>query len=203
MLGDHHLWAKQAPYPQAFHVPLIIRDPHASETPDTDGHPGAQKTPTQHEVTGFTSSVDVPATIAQWLSGAIPAGWDGCDLLGQDNPGREAAFTEIDFRDQPVSKAGLGADVYDFQFNMWRSERWVYVHFAAAPPLLFDLAADPGAHHNLGSDPGYGKVVRDCQSALLRHRMRHADNTLVHHRITKDGVVCHPPAPVMRNFADA
>ena len=54
MLGDHHLLGKDGYFDQAFHIPLIIRDPFAT--------PGAAQ---GRIVDAFTESVDVMPTILQ------------------------------------------------------------------------------------------------------------------------------------------
>jgi hypothetical protein len=39
---------------------------------------------------------------------------------------------------------------------------------AGMPPQLFDLDADPGETRDLGTDPGYAGLVRDCEAELRR-----------------------------------
>ena len=63
-----------------------------------------------------------------------------------------------------------------------------YVHFAALPPLFFDLAADPQQFHNLAADPAHAARVRDYAQRALSWRLRHADRTLTHYRATPGGL---------------
>jgi hypothetical protein len=63
-----------------------------------------------------------------------------------------------------------------------------YVHFAALPPLLFDLRADPHQFHDLAGDPAHAGVVRDYAQRMLSWRMRHADRTLTHYRASPNGL---------------
>jgi hypothetical protein len=63
-----------------------------------------------------------------------------------------------------------------------------YVHFAALPPLLFDLRADPHQFRNLAADPGHATIVRDYAQRMLSWRLRHADRTLTHYRATPRGL---------------
>ena len=66
MLGDFRMWGKESIFEQAFHIPLMIRDPR---------HDGAQST------NALTESVDVAPTILDWLGAQVPTHWDGRSLL--------------------------------------------------------------------------------------------------------------------------
>ena len=70
-----------------------------------------------------------------------------------------------------------------------RTDRWKYVHFAALPPLLFDLEADPDNLVNLAGDPAYALVQLEMAEKLLSWRARHLDQTLALAELTPDGVV--------------
>jgi hypothetical protein len=76
--------------------------------------------------------------------------------------------------------------------------RYKYVHFAALPPLFFDLARDPHCFENLAEDPAHAGLVKDYAQKALSHRMRHAERTLTHFRATPQGLeergVAPPPA---------
>ena len=50
-------------------------------------------------------------------------------------------------------------------------DRLKYVHFAALPPLLFDIANDPHAQLNLADDPAYTEVALDYARKLLDWRL--------------------------------
>jgi arylsulfatase A-like enzyme len=63
-----------------------------------------------------------------------------------------------------------------------------YVHFAALPPLFFDLRADPDQFRNLSADPAYAILVRDYAQRALSWRLQHADRTLTHYRATPGGL---------------
>jgi len=70
-----------------------------------------------------------------------------------------------------------------------RSERYKYVHFAALPPLLFDLEKDPHETHNVAEEPDYQAVVRASAEDLLSWRAQHLDQSLALSRITSGGWV--------------
>lgn len=63
------------------------------------------------------------------------------------------------------------------------------MHFAALPPLLFDLQNDPQETRNLASDPAHRETLLTCTQELLSHRLRHAERTLAASFITGEGVV--------------
>ncbi|MBX6320383.1 MAG: sulfatase-like hydrolase/transferase, partial [Rhodospirillaceae bacterium] len=184
MLGDHWLWGKDGFFDQAFHVPLIIRDPR----PEADAGRG-------RVVDAFTEAVDVMPTILEWLGLEPPPQCDGLSLMpflrGETPTGwREAAHWEFDFRDpvgqQPERALGLTSD--QCTLNVLRGRRFKYVHFTALPPLLFDLEADPGETRNLADEPACAAVALDCARRLLSWRMEHVDRTLANLMLTENGV---------------
>jgi hypothetical protein len=73
--------------------------------------------------------------------------------------------------------------------------RFKYVHFAALPPLFFDLTRDPHCFDNLAEDPAHAALVRDYAQKALSHRMRHAERTLTHFRATPQGLEERGVAP--------
>jgi len=63
-----------------------------------------------------------------------------------------------------------------------------YVHFAALPPLFFDLNTDPHQFRNLAADPAVAALVLEYAQRALSWRLRHADRTLTHYRASPDGL---------------
>jgi arylsulfatase A-like enzyme len=187
MLGDHFMWGKEGYFDQAYHIPLIIRDPRRA----ADGARG--------KVVGeFTEAIDLMPTILEWLGLDVPAQCDGESLLpfleGENPAGwRQEAHWEYDFRD-PVrrrSENALGLADEQCGIAVLRGERYKYVHFTALPPLLFDLEADPDELVNRAEDPAYQKIRLDHANKMLSWRMRHADRTLASRFITERGVIEH------------
>lgn len=188
MGGDHYTWGKELYFDQSFHIPLIIRDPRRS----ADGGRGKQ-------IDAFTESVDLMPTILDWLGLAIPANCDGRSLrpfLEGNAPAdwRQEAHMELDFRTTPnlqgfdaESALGLAPDAC--QLAILRGRRWKYVHFAALPPLLFDIENDPDEMANFADDPAYAGVLLECAQKLLSWRMLHAERTLTNLHLWKDGVI--------------
>jgi arylsulfatase A-like enzyme len=188
MGGDHYTWGKELYFDQSFRIPLIIRDPRQAG----DSARGRQ-------IDAFTESVDIMPTILDWLGLEVPAECDGASLLpfiagATPADWRTEAHMELDFRTTPNlrgfdAEAALGLAPDDCQLAILRGRRWKYVHFAALPPLLFDLERDPGEMQNLADDPAHAPVVRDCAQRMLSWRMRHAERTLTNLHLWRDGMI--------------
>jgi len=181
-LGDHYLLGKIGYHDESFRIPLMVKDPES-------------KLGGGRIEDSFTESVDVLPTILDWLGGQPPRACDGHSLVplvqGQKPADwRDHLFYEYDFRDvhysQPEAALGLGMD--ESSLCVVQDARWKYVHFAALPPLLFDLERDPDQFTNLAEDPAYAAVVAEYAQKALSHRMRHAERTLTHFRATPRGL---------------
>ncbi len=185
-LGDHHLLGKVGYFDESFRIPLVIKgsgNPRAGQVEDA-----------------FTESVDVMPTILDWLGGDIPRTCDGSSLTpflhGPAPAGwRDALHYEYDFRDvhysRPEQDLGIGMD--ESSLCVIQDADWKYVHFAALPPLLFDLRADPHQLRDLATDPAHAATVRDYAQRALSWRMRHADRTLTNFRSTPAGLEQRTP----------
>ncbi|MCB2002083.1 MAG: sulfatase-like hydrolase/transferase, partial [Rhodoferax sp.] len=176
MGGDHYTWGKELYFDQSFHIPLIVRDPHAA----SDAGRGRQ-------VDAFTESVDLMPTVLDWLGLETPAQCDGRSLLPflrGETPARwrTEAHMELDFRSGPYSgldaEAALGLLPDECQLAIVRGERWKYVFFAALPPLLFDLQNDPGEMHDLAGDPAHRDVLLEMAHKMLSWRLVHQEHVL-------------------------
>ena len=180
MLGEHWMWGKGGFFEGSNHIPLIIHDP---------------RRPGRRTVDAFTESVDVAPTIIDWLGGAAPTDWDGRALSpwlddANEPSWREAAFWEYDFREIATGLAedALGLAPDQCVLNVWRENRWKLVHFAALPPLLYDLEADPGETTNLADQPEHAALLASLTGKLLSRRMIHAERTLANIQLTPTGV---------------
>ena len=185
-LGDHYLLGKIGYFDASFRIPLVIKD-------------SAAKTTAGRIVEAFTESVDVLPTIVDWLGGEAPRAGDGRSLLpflsGVTPPGwRTELHYEYDFRDVHYSAAetGTGVPMDHASLSVIQDEKYKYVHFAALPPLFFDLAKDPNEFVNLADDPAYAHKVLEYAQKALTWRMRHAEKTLTHYRTTPDGLQIRP-----------
>ncbi|MBE9603410.1 alkaline phosphatase family protein [Acetobacteraceae bacterium H6797] len=189
-LGDHHLLGKIGYFDESFRIPLIVKDPTA---------PASLR---GRVATDFTESVDVMPTILDWLGGEVPRACDGrsvVPLVHGDKPAdwRDALHYEYDFRDVHYSKpeSDLGLPMDEASLMVIQDEKFKYVHFAALPPLFFDLTKDPDQYNNLAEDPAYADKVREYAQKALSWRMKHAEKTLTHFRSTPQGLEERVVAP--------
>jgi arylsulfatase A-like enzyme len=185
MLGEHWMYGKETFHDGAFHIPLIVRDPRAT----ADATRGTR-------VSLFTEAVDVTPTVLDWLGAAVPPQMDGASLLGLlagagPETWRKEAHWELDFRDVAglAAERGLGLTSDQCALAVVRDEAFKYVHFAALPPLLFDLRADPGEFRNVAADPAYRDQALAYAQRMLSWRITHADRTLANIALTEDGLV--------------
>lgn len=186
MGGDHYTWGKELPFDPSFYIPLIIRDPRQAADAGRGSH-----------VDAFTESVDVMPTMLDWLGLEVPASVDGRSLLpflAGKKPAnwREEAHMELDFRSGPNGgidgESAFGLDSNDCQVAIVRGRKWKYVHFAALPPLLFDMEKDPNEMNNLAGDPAYAKVMLEMAQKMLSWRLRHQEHTLSNLHVGPDGL---------------
>jgi arylsulfatase A-like enzyme len=185
MGGDHWLLEKCGYWDESFHIPLVVKDPFA-QSDATRGSVVSQP----------TESVDVSATVLDWLGLEVPAQVDGWPLTPFLRTGvapqhwRTAAHWEWDFRHSRSRAAEqyFGIPREHCSLAVVRSAGAKYVQFAAdadfLPPLLFDLEADPGHTRNLAVPPGAGNHKGEAGLELamaqdmLRWRMRNLERTL-------------------------
>jgi arylsulfatase A-like enzyme len=186
MLGDHWAFGKGGYFDASQHIPLIIRDPRASAR-------GVR-------VTALTESIDVLPTVLERIGVTPTNHLDGRSLapyLAGETPddARDAVHWEYDFREVATQAAEHWFNLPSTKLNMTaiRTAKWKYVHFAALPPLLFDLETDPANMHNLADDPAHLPVRLEMAERLLSWRAEHLDQTLALLELTPGGVVKAPP----------
>ena len=181
MMGDHWTLGKFGFHDQAYHVPLIVRDPSRPE-----GHGACIST--------FSENVDIFPTIIEAAGLAAPVHLDGASLVpaleGRPEP-RDAAFWEYDFREVAtgVAQARLGVPMDACNMAVVRTARWKYVHFTALPPLLFDLENDPAELVNRAEDPACASIRIEMAERLLAWRAAHLDRRLTGIELTPGGLV--------------
>ncbi|MBM3650618.1 MAG: alkaline phosphatase family protein [Alphaproteobacteria bacterium] len=183
-LGDHHLLGKIGYHDESYRIPMIVRDPRR-EADATRGH----------VVERFTETIDTMPTILDWLGLPIPRQCDGRSLLGfctgaPPADWRTEVHYEFDFRDLYYSKpeSGLGLPMDKCALAVVQDARFKYVHFAALPPLLFDLERDPGQFVDRATDPAYAARLAEYSAKMLDWRLGFADRTLTGYRATPDGL---------------
>ncbi len=174
-LGDHHLLGKLGYFDQSFRIPLVIRAP---------GQPGGGI------VDAPTESIDLMPTMLDWLGAPVPHTIDGRSLMdfvrgGRPDRWRTELHYEYDFRDIHYSRleAELGLGMEEASLCVVQDANYKYVHFAALPPLFFDLRADPDQFRNLAADSSHADQGADraeggrrtCHGGAAVHRRLYAD----------------------------
>lgn len=185
MLGDHRMWGKACFYDQAFHVPLIIRDPRRRRTAG-------------RVIEAFTEAIDIAPTLLAWLGREPPLGFNGRSLLpflDGETPDRwrDYVFAEVDLGDPErptLYQKRLGLPMSSCNLAILREQRFKYVHVNGdLPPLLFDMIDDPFETRNLADDPAFAPELLRLARRMLDHRMTHADHRLSRLKLTDKGVV--------------
>jgi len=115
-------------------------------------------------------------SLVPFLLGKTPQKW------------RTEAHWEVDFR----YMEGPDIDFNSCCFNVIRDDHYKYVHFAAMPPLFFDLRCDPDELHNLAGDPAYTELLLEYARKMLSWRMVNDERTLTHMRAEPAGMVERP-----------
>jgi len=180
LLGDHWLWNKDSFHPEAFRVPLVIRDPRARAR--------------GRRVTAFTEHVDLFPTICERLGLEAPLQCDGYSLapfLDGEQPAnwREAAVYEFDFRDHArrYYEEWFGLEPDACQLMVRYGPRHALVHFLALEPLLVDLRRDPGWQCNQARSGRAGRTLLEATARLLSFRMFRNERRLTGVVLTPDG----------------
>jgi arylsulfatase A-like enzyme len=184
MLGDHWYLEKEGYFDQAFHIPLIVRAPGLARGIEIDA---------------FTEAVDLMPTILELAGRTVPVQCDGVSIVpflrGETPPHwRSEVHWEFDFRDVPggAPERELGLRLDECCLNVIRDRQYKYVHFAALPPLLFDLQRDPDELSDLAGDPRHASVMLRYAQKLLSWRMSNDERTLTGIKLTAGGAIARP-----------
>ena len=186
MMGDHWMLGKGGWFDGSYHIPLIIKP--------------AGRTKRPQRVDAFTEAVDLVPTLIEAMGGTPPPYLDGRSLVpwlsgGMPDDWRDCAHWEFDFRTIAKPEGRLGLPPQSSNLSVIRSKSVKYVHFGGGlPPLLYDLAEDPGEMCNLADDPAWRNTRLEFAERLLAWRARHLDQTLALVDLTEHGPVIFDPA---------
>jgi len=132
LAGEHGVWWKNGWYEGCTRVPLILSLP--------DQRQGAALPRSIPTPVGL---IDLFPTLCDLARVPVPAGLAGRSLAAAAQTGAALADVPV-FCDVLQPRWGTGTE-----FRSVRWKRWKYVVFRNAPPLLFDVVADPGEQTNL------------------------------------------------------
>ena len=187
-LGDHGLLGKGSYFDKSFHIPLIIRIPEEKLSVEKG-----------RIIDAFTENIDILPTLIALFGGEIPRQCDGASLLpffrGKSlKKWRSEVHWEVDFGffdEYPGVIPGkeLGLAYEQCAFNVIRDTQYKYVHFAALPPLFFDIKNDPNELQNLAADSTYTNLMLEYARKMLSWRMINDERILTGMRVSPKGLV--------------
>jgi choline-sulfatase len=143
-LGTRGMWGKSTMYEESAGIPLIMAGPEVPQN----------------------AVCDVPVTLADVFPTAIQSVGEPMDPRDADLPGqslieiaRGRARSRTILSEYHAAGAMCGA-------YMIRHGKYKYIHYVGLPPMLFDLEADPNEERDLGRDPAYAEVAKECEARL-------------------------------------
>ena len=145
-LGTRGLWGKSTMYEESAGVPLLMAGPEVPQ--------GAVCREPVSLVDCFPTIIDCVGQPRDRADIDLP-GASLFDIVRGTAP-RRTVMSEY-------HATGAATGVF-----MIRKGPYKYVHYVGMPPQLFDLEADPQEANDLGENPDYRGVVKDCEAALRR-----------------------------------
>lgn len=125
MAGEHGMWSKRSYYDGSARVPLVVAGP------GVPAHVG---------ITAPVELTDLYPTLCEVAGVPTPDCLDGRSLM--------SSIRETGVSDR-IIRCELLAENRGVAFRMAQNERWKYVEFPDYPPVLIDMADDPGETTNL------------------------------------------------------
>lgn len=163
MASEHGLWWKRTYYEGSARVPLLIR---------LAGDRGAQagNRMTAEAQSAGNSPDPMPSTsdLPVELLDLFPT---LCDLCGLPTPeGLDGETLVPLIMGQGIRKKDFARSEHIFRmettFRMIRTPKWKYVEFPEFPPVLFDMASDPGETRNLAESHAHRGIVEELRRRL-------------------------------------
>jgi choline-sulfatase len=143
-LGTRGLWGKSTMYEESAGIPLIMAGADVPQGSVCD-------TPVSL-VDAFPTFIEALGVQEDPEDAHLP----GHSLLG-------IAQGDVPPRTVLSEYHAAGALVGSY---MIRHGKYKYIHYVGLPPMLFDLEADPFERHDLGRDPAFSAVARECDRRL-------------------------------------
>ena len=167
LYGEHRRWAKQVPYEESVHVPMVVRYPRLRSESDPISS------------SALVENVDIAATIADLT--AISWTTDGISLVplltGEASSVRTGLLIEHCVgahlnRTPPSNKCdadfknGVQSPVTGFYGIV--TARYKYLEYLDGEKELYDLTADPYELTNHAGEPAWAQTQSDLASQLAK-----------------------------------
>ena len=143
-LGTRGMWGKSTMYEESAGIPLILSGPDVPVG-------NVCHTPVSL-VDGFQTFIGALGAATNPADASLP-GHSLLDIAQGFVPNRTVL--------SEYHAAGAVTGSY-----MIRHGQYKYIHYVGLPPMLFDLDADPNERNDLGRNPQYAEVVRECEARL-------------------------------------
>ncbi|ARP96793.1 sulfatase-like hydrolase/transferase [Bordetella genomosp. 13] len=189
-LGDHWLGEKELFYDTVQRVPFIVMDP-GREADATRGQ----------ALDDMVESVDLVPTVLQALDMPVPThrieGRALQTLLhGRGGQAwRDCVFSELDYSFRQA-RLLLGKTPQDARAWSVRTDRWRYVYWLGLPEQLYDLHADPGEFHDLGTSAAHEATRAELRGRLLDWAARRKRRTTLSDEAVAQATNAHKRAGV-------
>jgi choline-sulfatase len=145
-LGTRGMWGKSTMYEESAGIPMIMAGPDV---------PRGNVCPT-------------PVTLADGFPTFIHALGAQPDPRDQGLPGHSLLHISQGYVPRRTILSEYHAAGALCGSYMIRHDKHKYIHYVGLPPMLFDLEADPYEHADLGRDPGYQRVIAECEAVLRK-----------------------------------
>ena len=159
MQMEHQQHYKMVPYDASSRVPLIIAAPGVAAAPRVVDAPAQliDLFPTILELAGVANNASLAARLALDGHSLAPllARADGVDDARPD-------YVTSQFHGDNIAMSWFLVRRGDLKYVAWGDG----TNAAAAPPMLFDLRADPDENTNLAADPAFAAEVAALDAAL-------------------------------------
>ena len=145
-LGTRGMWGKSTMYEESAGIPLLMAGPDIPKS----------------------SVCSTPVTLVDGFQTFIQALGAKPDPRDAPLPGHSLLEIAQGFVPERTILSEYHATGATTGAYMIRHGKYKYIHYVGLPPMLFDLDADPYERNDLGQDPQYAVVTRDCQASLRK-----------------------------------
>ena len=178
MLGDHHLFRKSVPYEESTHIPMLLYDPG-----NCLGIAHGQRCGELVELR------DILPTLLDCAKLPIPENLDGRSMLPLITDATAARYPYLHGEHS-------GDPVIANHFIVTKTDKYIW-YTQSGIEQYFQLAEDPGEHHNRIHDPACQERISQLRAALIRELSGREEG------FVQDGrLIPGRPYPTVRSFVD-